>query len=95
MNEITLWNGDCLELMCNILDKSIDMILCDLPYGTTQNKWDSVIPFNLLWCQYRRIIKDNGAICLFGQGLFTANLICSKAEAASILQVNAPFLNCL
>ena len=80
MNEITLWNGDCLELMCNILDKSIDMILCDLPYGTTQNKWDSVIPFNLLWCQYRRIIKDNGAICLFGQGLFTANLICSNKE---------------
>ena len=80
MNEITLWNGDCLELMCNIPDKSIDMILCDLPYGTTQNKWDSVIPFNLLWCQYRRIIKDNGAICLFGQGLFTANLICSNKE---------------
>ena len=80
MNAITLWNGDCLELMCNIPDKSIDMILCDLPYGTTQNKWDSVIPFNLLWCQYRRIIKDNGAICLFGQGLFTANLICSNKE---------------
>ena len=80
MNDITLWNGDCLELMCNIPDKSIDMILCDLPYGTTQNKWDSVIPFNLLWCQYRRIIKDNGAICLFGQGLFTANLICSNKE---------------
>lgn len=66
--------------MCSIPDKSIDMILCDLPYGTTQNKWDSVIPFNLLWCQYRRIIKDNGAICLFGQGLFTANLICSNKE---------------
>ena len=80
MNDIELWHGDCLELMCNIPDKSIDMILCDLPYGTTQNKWDSVIPFNLLWCQYRRIIKDNGAICLFGQGLFTANLICSNKE---------------
>lgn len=80
IENVTLSNGDCLELMCNIPDKSIDMILCDLPYGTTQNKWDSVIPFNLLWCQYRRIIKDNGAICLFGQGLFTANLICSNKE---------------
>ena len=80
IENVTLSNGDCLELMCNIPDKSIDMILCDLPYGTTHNKWDSVIPFNLLWCQYRRIIKDNGAICLFGQGLFTANLICSNKE---------------
>lgn len=80
IENVTLSNGDCLELMCSIPDKSIDMILCDLPYGTTQNKWDSVIPFNLLWCQYRRIIKDNGAICLFGQGLFTANLICSNKE---------------
>ena len=80
IEDIELWNGDCLELMNNIPDKSVDMILCDLPYGTTQNKWDSVIPFNLLWCQYRRIIKDNGAICLFGQGLFTANLICSNKE---------------
>lgn len=80
MNNIELWCGDCLELMNNITDKSVDCIICDLPYGTTQNKWDSVIPFNLLWCQYRRIIKDNGAICLFGQGLFTANLICSNKE---------------
>ena len=78
IDNITLWQGDCLNLMCEIPDKSIDMILCDLPYGTTQNKWDSVIPFDLLWCQYRRIIKDNGAICLFGQGLFTASLICSN-----------------
>ena len=67
IDNITLWQGDCLNLMCEIPDKSVDMILCDLPYGTTtQNKWDSVIPFDLLWCQYRRIIKDNGAICLFG-----------------------------
>lgn len=80
MNDIELWHGDCLGLMKDIPDKSVDMILCDLPYGTTQNKWDSVIPFELLWCQYRRIIKDNGAICLFGQGLFTANLICSNKE---------------
>ena len=78
IDNITLRQGDCLNLMCEIPDKSVDMILCDLPYGTTQNKWDSVIPFDLLWCQYRRVIKDNGAICLFGQGLFTASLICSN-----------------
>ena len=78
IEDMELWHGDCLELMKDIPDKSVDMILCDLPYGTTQNKWDSVIPFDLLWCQYRRIIKDNGAICLFGQGLFTASLICSN-----------------
>lgn len=55
---------DCLEGMKMIEDKSIDMILCDLPYGTTSCKWDSIIPFNLLWEQYERIIKDNGAILL-------------------------------
>lgn len=53
---------DCLEGMQMIEDKSIDMILCDLPYGTTSCKWDSIIPFHLLWEQYERIIKDNGAI---------------------------------
>ena len=80
MDDIELWKGDCLELMNNIPDKSVDMILCDLPYGTTHNKWDSVIPFESLWKHYNRIIKDNGAICLFGQGLFTANLICSNKK---------------
>ena len=60
-----LLQGDCLELMKNIPDKSIDMILCDLPYGTTHNKWDTIIPFDKLWEQYKRIIKDNGAILLF------------------------------
>lgn len=59
--------GDCLELMKEIPDKSIDMILCDLPYGTTRNEWDSVINLELLWYQYERIIKDNGAIVLFAQ----------------------------
>ena len=78
IDNITLRQGDCLNLMCEIPDKSVEMILCDLTYGTTQNKWDSVIPFDLLSCQYRRVIKDNGAICLFGQGLFTASLICSN-----------------
>ena len=62
--------GDCLELMKEIPDGSIDMILCDLPYGTTRNKWDSVIPFEPLWEQYNRIIKDNGAIVLFAQPPF-------------------------
>ena len=59
--------GNCLELMKEIKDKSVDMILCDLPYGTTCNKWDSVLPLNLLWEQYKRIIKDNGAIVLTAQ----------------------------
>ena len=70
--------GDCLEIMPNIPDKSIDMILCDLPYGTTQNKWDSIIDLKKLWAEYTRIIKDNGAIVLTAQGLFTAKLIISN-----------------
>ena len=69
-----LWQGDCLELMKNILDKSIDMILCDLPYGTTKCKWDTIIPFEDLWEQYNRIIKDNGAIVLFGSEPFSTEL---------------------
>ena len=71
---------DCLKVMPNIPDKSVDMILCDLPYGTTQNKWDSVIDLNKLWQQYMRIIKDNGAIVLTAQGLFTAKLILSNED---------------
>ena len=62
--------GDCLEEMKNIKDKSVDMVLCDLPYGTTQNKWDSIIPLNKLWVEYNRIIKDNGCIALFSQSPF-------------------------
>ncbi len=69
-----LLQGDCLELMEDIPDKSIDMILCDLPYGTTACKWDSVIPFEPLWEQYNRVIKDNGVICLFGQEPFSSFL---------------------
>lgn len=75
-----LWNGDCLELMRDIPNKSIDMILCDLPYGTTQCKWDSIIPFDNLWTQYNRIIKDNSAIVLFGSEPFTSLLICSNIK---------------
>jgi site-specific DNA-methyltransferase (adenine-specific) len=72
--------GDCLEVMNGIPDKSIDMVLCDLPYGTTQNKWDSVIPLEQLWNHYERIIKDNGVIALTSQGLFTAKLILSNEK---------------
>ena len=75
---IELLHGDCLELMKNIKDKSIDMILCDLPYGKTSCKWDNVIPFEPLWEQYNRIIKDNGAIVLFAQQPFTTLLISSN-----------------
>lgn len=77
---IDLKQGDCLELMKDIPDKSIDMILCDLPYGTTACKWDNVIPFEPLWEQYKRIIKDNGAIVLFGSQPFTSKLICSNID---------------
>ena len=76
----SLLEGDCLEMMNMIPDKSIDMILCDLPYGTTQNTWDSVIPLDRLWDQYLRIIKDNGAIVLTSQGLFTARLMLSQPK---------------
>lgn len=71
-------HGDCIEVMQSIPSASIDMVLCDLPYGTTRNKWDINIPFDELWESYNRIIKDDGAIVLFGQGAFTANLITSN-----------------
>lgn len=71
---IDLRQGDCLELMKNIPDNSIDMILCDLPYGTTACKWDTIIPFEPLWEQYNRIIKDNAAIVLFGSEPFSTEL---------------------
>lgn len=67
-------HGDCLELMKDIPDGSVDMILCDLPYGTTACKWDTVIPFEPLWSQYKRVIKQNGAIVLFGQEPFSSHL---------------------
>lgn len=70
--------GNCLEVMHDIPPRSVDMILCDLPYGTTQNHWDSVIPLDQLWVHYERIIKDNGVIALTGQGLFTANVMLSN-----------------
>lgn len=76
----TIYNEDCLVGMQRIEDKSVDMILADLPYGTTQNKWDSVIPFDKLWEQYERVIKDNGAIVLTASQPFTTKLINSNIE---------------
>ncbi len=73
-----IFQADCMDLMKKLPSKSVDMILCDLPYGTTQNKWDSVIPLDELWKEYLRIIKDNGAIVLTSQGVFTSLLITSQ-----------------
>ena len=67
--------GDCLDIMPKIPDKSIDMILSDLPYGITRNKWDSIIPLDKLWSEYKRIIKDNGAIVLTATQRFASQLV--------------------
>ena len=75
-----IFNADCLEIMPQIDDKSIDMILCDLPYNTTPLKWDCMIPFEPLWNAYKRIIKPEGAIVLFAQQPFTTKLISSNLE---------------
>ena len=75
-----IYCGDCLEVMKQIPDKSIDMILCDLPYGTTACKWDTIIPFEPLWEQYKRIIKDNGAIVLTASQPFTSALVMSNLK---------------
>ena len=78
--DINLWQGDCLELMNHIPDKSIDMVLCDLPYGTTACSWDEVIPLKPLWKHYDRIVKDNGAIVLFGSQPFSTKVISSNID---------------
>ena len=80
MKNIELYQGDCLEVMKDISDKSVDMICCDLPYGTTHNEWDKVISLSLLWQQYERIIKDNGAIVLFGAEPFASALRISNSR---------------
>ena len=94
-----IYNEDCLVGMDKIDDKSVDMILCDLPYGTTKCKWDIVLPFDKLWSHYNRIIKDNGAIILFAKQPFTSDLVNSnrdmfryeliweKTRAGNIMQV--------
>ena len=72
--------GDCIKVMHHLPNDCIDMVLCDLPYGTTQNKWDSIVPLDELWAEYKRIVKPNGAIVLTSQGLFTAALIMSQPK---------------
>ena len=78
MTNTRLMHGDCLELMAQIPDGSVDMVLCDLPYGTTQNKWDSAIPFEPLWAHYKRICK--GAIVLTAAQPFTSALVMSNPK---------------
>lgn len=75
-----IYHGDCLDVLPYIIEQSIDIILCDLPYGSTKNKWDIIIPFEKLWPQYERIIKNNGIIILFGQGMFTAKMMLSNEK---------------
>jgi site-specific DNA-methyltransferase (adenine-specific) len=80
VDDVTLWQGDCLDKMSNIADGSVDLILCDLPYGTTACAWDSVIPLQPLWAHYKRIIKSTGAIILTASQPFTTVLIASNME---------------
>jgi site-specific DNA-methyltransferase (adenine-specific) len=92
-----LLKGDCLEWMVKFPDKSVHMILVDLPYGTTANKWDAIIPFDKLWAQYERIIKDNGAMVFTASQPFTSNLITSnlnlfKYELIWFKNVNSNFM---
>ena len=75
-----LFNADCMDILPLIPDKSVQLILADLPYGTTQNKWDSVLPLDLLWQQYERVIADNGCIVLTADGIFTGVLMMSNPK---------------
>lgn len=81
MSDIKLYQGDCLEVMKDIPGGSVDMVLCDLPYGTTACKWDTIIPFEPLWEQYNRIIKDSGCVVLFGAEPFSTKLRMSNLNA--------------
>ena len=76
----TVIEGDCIRVMQHLPCNCIDMVLCDLPYGTTQNKWDSIIPLDKLWHEYKRVVKENGAIVLTSHGMFTAILIMSQPQ---------------
>jgi DNA modification methylase len=80
MEQNYIYHGDCLEIMQSIDAESVDMILCDLPYGSTRNRWDILIPLIPLWQQYKRIIKNNGVIALTGQGMFSAKLMVSNED---------------
>ena len=82
-NNIQIYKGDCLEIMTNIPDNSIDLVVCDLPYGILKSDsltWDNVIPFDKLWEQYNRIAKETAAFILFSSGLFTVDLINSNRK---------------
>ena len=79
-SRVALLQGDCLKTMAAIPDGTVNLILCDLPYGTTQNRWDSVIPLDALWEQYERVLAPQGAVLLTSQGPFTARLICSHED---------------
>lgn len=76
----TFMNGDCLKELIKVKDKTVDLVLCDLPYGMTSNKWDTCIDLDRLWEHYKRIVKDNGAIVLFGMQPFTSKLITSNTD---------------
>ena len=94
----TIIHGDCLEVMPQLPNGSVDMILCDLPYGTTACKWDTIIPFEPLWTEYKRIIKSNGAIVLTASQPFTSALVMSnpkwfKYELIWDKQKGSDFLN--
>jgi len=80
LKDIELWLGDCLELMKNIENKSIDAIITDLPYGTTTCKWDVIIPFNEMWEQIERVLKFNGVFVTTSREPFTSLLICSNLK---------------
>ena len=80
IEDIELWHGDCLELMNDIPDKSVDMILCDLPYGTTACKWDNVIPFEPMWEQLKRVAKTNAVFAFFGSEPFSSILRASNID---------------
>lgn len=77
---VELKQGDCLEEMCYINDKSVDLVLCDLPYGTTASNWDKEIPMKYLWEHYDRVLKDNGTVLLFANGIFTPRVMSSNIE---------------
>ena len=82
---IELYNGDCLDIMPQLENNSFDLILCDLPYGTTKCKWDVIIPFDKLWEQYSRLIKEDGAIVLFGKEPFSSQLRVSNLDMYKVL----------
>lgn len=78
---VRLFNGDCLDVMPTLADGNLDMVLCDLPYGTTQNKWDSVLPLDRLWAEYWRVLKVNGVVVFTAAQPFTSALILSQLSA--------------